>query len=432
MKNKKVFTLLSLAIVSGILSGCQKGQDSVIPDSDIVIPSKEEVFAKGSVVYPNENDTTGKINDPDDPTINVVKELRMSQNVCSLYYSTEKNKEFAETKQLSVTGYPLKAAVGTLSWTSSDEAVASVDQNGLVTAKKEGVAVVTATSPAGLKAECRFVVNNTFVPLATAGKAAAKILQAQNDPSFEAVKKIEVVENYTAIETINGVVHSSQKAHQRMWASVDDAYFRIVSDDEEVKTPAGSIVPDNTAYIFYTTDTYLSYIFCNSNNKSNYMFMDQLYLVDDGLTPFQGLGEVLQSFFVKGSSIMTDQYKDILGQDKLNGGYGNPKYKGSLGENSGCFAFNQVSSGSTTVSFENADDWGIPAGTRVTISDDIRYLWEDNLLSMKIIEEVLDYEIDGDVYQEVFHIDYNYKGRGVELLWPNVDDYSLVDSIFDL
>ena len=44
MKNKKVFTLLSLAIVSGILSGCQNGK-GVTPGSDVV-PSKEEVFER--------------------------------------------------------------------------------------------------------------------------------------------------------------------------------------------------------------------------------------------------------------------------------------------------------------------------------------------------------------------------------------------------
>ena len=430
MKNKKVFTLLSLAIVSGILSGCQNGK-GVTPGSDVV-PSKEEVFAKGSVVYLNEDGKTSKINDPEDPTVNVVKELRMSQNVLSLYYSSKASDNFAETKQLSVTGYPLKAAVGTLVWTSSDEAVASVDQTGLVTAKKEGVAVITATSPAGLKSSCRVVVNDTFKPLATAAKSAAKILATQNDPSFEAVEKIYVDENYSSVSTKNGVVQSSAKAHQQMWASVNDAYFRILSDDEEIKTAGGSVVPSNSSYIFYTTDTYFSYIFCNSDGKSNYMKMDQLYLVDEGYSPFEALGEVLQSFFVKGSAIMTDQYTDILGQKQLNGGYGNPKYKGSLGENSGSFAFNQVSTGGGTISFDEAEDWGIPAGTRVTINDDIRYLWEDNLLSMKIIDEVIDYEIDGDVYQEIFHIDYNYKGRGVELLWPDTKAYTEVDSIFDL
>lgn len=430
MKNKKVFTLLSLAIVSGMLSGCQKGNSPVVP-GDVTPPTKEEVFAKGSVVYLNEDGTTKKINDPDDPTINVVKELRMSQNVCSLYYSSDKNSDFAETQQLSVTGYPLKATVGTLVWTSSDDGIASVDQTGLVTAKKDGVAVITATSPAGLKAECRVVVLDTFKPLATVVKAAAKILEKQNDPSFDPVKRIYVNENYSSIKTKNGEVQSLERAHQQMWASVDDAYFRILSDDEEVKTAGGSVVPSNSSYIFYTTDMYLSYIFCNSDGKSNYMRMDQLYLIDEGLTPFEGLSEILQSFFVKGAAIMTNHYTDILGQKQLTN-YGTPKYKGSLGENSGCFAYNEVSTGGGTIGFDEAEEWGIPAGTRVTINDNIRYLWEDNLLSMKIIDEVIEYELDGDSYQEIIHVDYNYKGRGVDLSWPNAEDYKQVESIFDL
>ena len=433
MKNK-VFSLLTLATIGSILGACTKEQTLSYTRPWSRAEFKEE-FKKPteSNVYINENGQIIKINDPDDPNVNVLDELRMSQSVASLYYSDAKGSSaFNETKQLSVTGYPLKAPVGTVTWSSSDSAVASVSADGLVTALKEGVAIITATSEAGKTASCRIVVNNTNVLLSTVSKSAKKILETQKSSDFEPVTTLSMFEEYTSRKTRDGVELARSKWDQKMWASINDAYFRITSNDEDVKTSGGSVVPSSTAYVFYTTRDYISYVFCNSNGKSNYMSLDQAFLVDQGKTPFEGLSEILQSFFVAGAGIMTRQFTDILGQKQLDNGYGSPKYKGSFGENSGQFAFNQITSNGGKISAEDEKDMGIPAGTMVQITDDIRYLWEDNLLSAKLLTETLTYELDGHSYEEVYAINYNFKGRGVELWWPEMANYSLVDSIFDL
>ena len=432
MKNK-VFSLLTFVAVGTILAACTKEQALNYSRPFSRVELKEELKKPSSSnVYINENGEVIKLNDPDDPTVNVLQELRMSQSVASLYFSDKKGDSFNEEKQLSVTGYPLKAPVGKVSWESSNSAVASVSEDGLVKALSEGVAIIKATSEAGKEASCRVVVNNTNVLLSTAGKAAKKILETQKSASFEPVSTVAVVEEYIATKKRGGEVYSRSKFDQRMWASIENAYFRITSNDEDVKTTGGSVVPSNAAYVFYTTEDYLSYIFCNSNGKANYMSLDQAFLVDQGKTPFDGLGEILQSFFVAGSKIMYNQFEDILEQEKLDNGSGSPKYKGSFGENSGQFAFNQISSNGGKISAEDEDDMGIPAGTMVQITDDIRYLWEDNLLSAKLLTETLTYELDGHSYEEVYAINYDFKGRGVELWWPEMANYSLVDSIFDL
>ena len=433
MKNK-IFSLLTLATIGSILGACTKEQTLSYTRPWSRAELKEE-FKKPSEskVYINENGQIIKINDPDDPNVNVLEELRMSQSVASLYYSDAKGSNaFNEKKQLSVTGYPLKASVGKVTWSSSEPAVASVSEDGLVTALKEGVAIITATSEVGKTATCRVVVNNNNVLLSTVGKSAAKILATQKSADFEPITTLSMFEEYTFSKKRDGVELSRSKWYQYMWASINDAYFRIISNDQDVKTAGGSIVPSNTEYTFYTTKEYLSYVFCNSNGKSNYMYLDQAFLVDQGKTPFEGLGEILQSFFVSGSGIMTRQFSDILGQQQLDNGYGSPKYKGSFGENSGQFAFNAISKNGGTISADDEDDMGIPAGTMVQITDDIRYLWEDNLLTAKLLTETLTYELNGQSYEEVYAITYTYQGRGVELWWPEVANYSQVDSIFDL
>ena len=56
--------------------------------------------------------------------------------------------------QLSVVIYPSDAQYEWIRWSSSDESIASVDENGLVTGKKEGECTITVTSDNGTSASC--------------------------------------------------------------------------------------------------------------------------------------------------------------------------------------------------------------------------------------------------------------------------------------
>ncbi len=58
------------------------------------------------------------------------------------------------TGKLTATVKPANAVNKTLTWTSSDSSVVSVDKNGNLTAKKKGSATITATAPNGKKATC--------------------------------------------------------------------------------------------------------------------------------------------------------------------------------------------------------------------------------------------------------------------------------------
>ena len=63
-----------------------------------------------------------------------------------------------ESVQLQATVLPADATDKTVTWTSSDAAVATVNASGLVTALKPGQATITATSANGLKAICEVTV----------------------------------------------------------------------------------------------------------------------------------------------------------------------------------------------------------------------------------------------------------------------------------
>ena len=64
-----------------------------------------------------------------------------------------------DTEQLKATLKPINATNIQLNWTSSDTKVATVDQNGKITAKENGMTLITVQSNNGKKSTCEVIVN---------------------------------------------------------------------------------------------------------------------------------------------------------------------------------------------------------------------------------------------------------------------------------
>lgn len=88
-------------------------------------------------------------------TVTAAPSLTLNRDTASLYWNTQNN-----TLQLNAT---LTGATDTVVWTSSDESVATVDENGLVTAHRPGTAVITA-SAGDLSDSCTVTVSTYVSP----------------------------------------------------------------------------------------------------------------------------------------------------------------------------------------------------------------------------------------------------------------------------
>ncbi len=131
------------------------------------------------------------------------------------------------SKQLTATVKPDNTTIKTLTWTSSDETVATVDENGLVTAKKSGSTVVTATTENGLKASC-----NILVPVeaekvtldktsAVIGVGAQLQLNAAVSPENTTDKNVVWASSDPSVATVdeNGLVKAIAKGEAKITAS---------------------------------------------------------------------------------------------------------------------------------------------------------------------------------------------------------------------
>ena len=85
------------------------------------------------------------------------------QPVTSISITSSISLEALETRQISCTVRPNNANNKGVTWTSSDETVATVDENGVVTGLKKGTAIITATAQdgSGVSDTCTVTVTNT-------------------------------------------------------------------------------------------------------------------------------------------------------------------------------------------------------------------------------------------------------------------------------
>lgn len=95
-----------------------------------------------------------------------------------------------DTKHISVTIEPEGADAGKISWSSSDNKIVTVD-DGTITGKSNGTAVVTAESESGLKKLCNVTVLDKEIESVTLSESSTSVKQGSKIQLEAKVKPVD-------------------------------------------------------------------------------------------------------------------------------------------------------------------------------------------------------------------------------------------------
>lgn len=138
----------------------------------------------------------------------------------------------SETHQLQVSITPENATDKNIQWTSTNESVASVDKNGLVTSKNSGTAIITAKTSNGLQTDFLITVDCPVNKI-TLNKSSINInpgktlnLTATVSPSNASNKKVTWISANESVATVSGGVVTGKK--------IGTTYVSAISADGKI------------------------------------------------------------------------------------------------------------------------------------------------------------------------------------------------------
>jgi uncharacterized protein YjdB len=196
-----------------------------------------------------------------------------------------KTVERTGTFQLTATVLPATATVKSVIWTSSDPAVATVSETGLVTAVGNGTAVITATTVDGAKAAiCTVTVTGSAVTCVTLDQHFITLIQGEDMkltatvfPVLAANRGVTWTSSHPAIASVDadGLVTALTAGVSTVTVTTDDGGKKTTCT--VVVLPLGGSVPVKNVLIspvaasIYkgrTLQLYATVLPCNASNKA--------------------------------------------------------------------------------------------------------------------------------------------------------------------
>lgn len=165
-----------------------------------------------------------------------------------------------ETETLTATIAPADATNKNVVWTSSDDAVASVDEDGVVTANAVGTATITATSEEneGIKATCTVTVNPVVVTGVTLNKTSTSIMFGSTEtltatvaPANATNKNVTWTSSNTSVATVSeGVITPVSVGTTTITVTTEDQDMTATCD---VTITQNNVKPSLTEEVFEET-----------------------------------------------------------------------------------------------------------------------------------------------------------------------------------
>ena len=184
-----------------------------------------------------------------------------------------------DTQTITPTIYPSGASDKTVTWTSSDSNVATVDADGKITAKSAGTATITATANdgSGKSAECIVTVKQPVESITldkntiTLNVYNSQILTATVKPDNASNKSVTWTSSDTNVAYVSssGKVTGYQAGTATITATAKDGSGKSATCTVTVKQPVTSIKLNNTTLKLNVNDTQTLTATINPDNASN-------------------------------------------------------------------------------------------------------------------------------------------------------------------
>ena len=419
MSNKKILFFIPLMAVAALVGCNSNGSGSNNGTNEIIIPEA------------NTNDAV------DNRAAVLPDELLVNHRMVSVFVDEEY--QLSGLEQLNNRG-------DNLVFESKNAEIASVDENGVVKGVASGETEIVASIKNHPEVSVTVpVIVNTVISDSQA-KSLAEGFEKINEDDLKSIVDYEMYEKRVYkddkenLDTDGNpvkVLQSYDRYDQRMTVSIDDAYLRIWETDAEIKTEGGAIDFTNYEWIFYTNAFYDTYIFHQTGDVKNYLTVPtQSYMEKARITPIY---DILDNLFTSGrkildnviSSAKLEDFTSLVGSDSSQ----------ILAQKSGSNGAGQMlfdctlSFASETADQDDESRYGIPFGTAMPATQQMRYTVKNNRIIASTITLIQNYDIGDDHYTAYYDIDHKYEDFDEDksqLFYPDKKNYSRADSIFDV
>ncbi len=346
-----------------------------------------------------------------------------------------------ETSQIHTNVFPLTASDSTLVYKSNKTGVATVDKNGLITAKGSGTATIRVSAKDNPAVYEDVVVavekNKVTSPDGDTAKAQKKDVneklknqkKIQQDKYYvggkENLDKVAVYNGYILERTCDGEHYYSDHVRQDFTACRSLGFFHFDIKDIETRSPGGNPSFSSFGYYMFCNENYDAHAYKYDDSSANRAYVsaeDYIGKVDR----IEVVMMMLDNIFTSQRRILTNQFGNALESNYFSasactkGGYTKD------GKKSGGY-YKAPTTKPYTISADDEDDLNIPAGTMVSLGQGSAYHWRDGRIDTSYSITKIEYDLDGHhyVYNETAYTKV-YIEDEVEIVYPNKDDFQEV------
>ena len=377
------------------------------------------------------------------------QELQVNNRVINLFIYDDAGDTVCETKQITHFVSPANAHDAKIKYVSANPAVASVDENGLVTAVSGGDTTITV-SCADYPNVAPTVIPVHIIQEVQSGTVMDQKMedmlayQEANIPVVTRFQQHRYIESYTAvvknpeddeadwiIVPVNGY---SEYAEYEM--DLDEGYFAIIGDERSLKVEDGNEALVKFGWLFVDDEYYDTHIYhISGTTKTRLDLPTQSYIGKDRI---QTVYDLLGIMFTSGSDIAKNSLDSALSTSDLGEDYS--KYKSLItktgANDDGCVSYDlEQLNYETKIAPDKETYYEILANTSVKQDYKQRIVWKDGYVVGTDIYQAMKYvdERDGLTYVQYLTLNYTYDvNEQTNIVLPVSSEYTPVSDLYEL